>query len=92
MKCGACGYQYVHKTTTVEEVDYFKSGKRKGEIKGVKSRDIEFEVGHTEFQKLGFERDIDRVGVTSDGYYNKHFEEVELYVCPECGTVRVGEM
>ena len=33
MKCAACGYQYVYKSVMVDQIDYFKSGKRKGEIK-----------------------------------------------------------
>lgn len=75
MKCGACGYQRVVKKEYVDVAVGYKSGPRKGEYKTTENRCVELEIGHEEFKTLDVK--------TGDCEYKT------LFVCPECGTVRV---
>lgn len=88
MKCAACGYEYIRQTQTVDDVIRYKSGKRKGDIKTIDTKEIEFKVGHSQFIRLFFKKDVDELGF-DDGEYWDNFRQRDLYACPECGTVRI---
>lgn len=88
MKCAACGYERLTKEKTVDKVIYYKSGKRKGEIKEVISETISLEVGHSDFIKLEFKKEVDEIGYHTSDWYG-YFEDVKLYACPECGTIKI---
>lgn len=88
-KCKACGYLYHKEVREVDVVIRYQSGKRKGEIKEVTKGEEVFEIGHSPFITLTFEKEVDRLGVKYDDYY-KSFVDKTLYVCPECGTVKTN--
>jgi len=91
VKCGACGYEYRVETKNVDKVIYYKSGKRKGDVKEVTTETIEFKIGYEPFIQLTTEKDVDPVGYYEPEHYKQYFKQVDLYACPECGTVRMDK-
>ena len=92
MKCPACGYTHETKTVTVDDVIRYKSGKRKGEIKEVKTKTITLEIGHEPFEevcishcKVGRWGKPDAWGCTS-----KEDDELSFNICPECGCMFIS--
>lgn len=90
MKCSACGYTHETKTKMVDDVIRYKSGKRKGEIKEVKTKTITLEIGHEPFEAVT----ISHCQVVQHGdavlglsCWNKDREEISFNVCPECGCM-----
>ena len=88
MKCAACGYERIVKGVFTPDVIYYKSGKRKGEVKEIKSKEIILEVGTEDFKKLYFKKDVDTLVYKEDLWSES---EVILFACPECGTVKIGD-
>jgi hypothetical protein len=56
MKCAACGYERAVKSEVVDDVVRYKSGKRKGEVKEIGTKEIKLEIGAEEFIKLSFKK------------------------------------
>ena len=94
MKCPSCGYQKEVKKERVDEVVRFKSGPRKGEIKGVERREIELKIGHEDFAVIEL-----LTGVRDSCGYNYYgditrpldisFSSIDVLICPDCGTLFV---
>ena len=88
MKCAACGYIYHKEVRYVPDVTYYKSGKRKGEIKKVGEKEIIFEMGYAPFKELaiaGLSAFSTEVDDCPHGY-----EVSYVYICPKCKTLKVG--
>ena len=83
MKCQACGFE---DGPEVEEVKVlFKSGKRKGQVSHVETR----ETHNPQWISLGVERGFDFEALSSDrGWGEKEARSVRLSACPICSTVR----
>jgi len=91
MKCSACGYEYVYKVKKVDDVVYYKSGKRKGEIKEVNRKELDISIGHSPFMELYFEKNVDTLvtkNISAEDYSWNPFIKVELLMCPDCGTIK----
>jgi len=92
MKCPACGYTKAIETETVEEVSYFVSGPRKGEIKGTKKREITLQIGDEDFEQTEI-----LTGLQGPSYYTNYdepftrntldFNSMRINICPKCGTL-----
>lgn len=93
MKCPACGY-YKHNTRyTVEEVVRYKSGSKKGQIKGSQTRTIEPFGDYPDFKELEAKTDNNDEEITigyRDGPWRWSFTKTVLVMCPECSNVFVG--
>ncbi|MAR66899.1 MAG: hypothetical protein CL833_06555 [Crocinitomicaceae bacterium] len=90
MKCPACGYTHETKTEMVDDVIRYKSGKRKGEIKEVKTKTITLEIGHEPFEKVTISncQVVHRKEAEYDFCWDKEDrEEISFNVCPECGCM-----
>jgi len=89
MKCPACGYTHETKTEMVGDVIRYKSGKRKGEIKEVKTKTITLEIGHEPFEAVTISHC--RVVHHREAEYgfcgDKDREEISFNACPECGCM-----
>jgi len=84
MKCYGCGYEKRECTQQVEKVVKYKSGKRKGEIKGSEWLEIDPDKEKEEFNEVIMEKDFD---FEIKGEWLRSI--VKLFACPKCGTVRI---
>ena len=85
MKCYGCGYE-KREGYKVEKVIRFKSGKRKGEIKGTERVFVEPDKDADDFKKV-----ILQTLSWSDWSRQTSAGEIEIYICPKCGTLRTEE-
>lgn len=86
MKCQACGFE---EGPEVEEVKVlFKSGKRKGLVSHVETR----ETHNPQWISLGVERGFGFEAVVGGrGYWGRHNNRpTQLMACPSCFTVRIS--
>lgn len=83
MKCGACGYEYIKETKIVDKVTYYKSGKRRGQVKVLGKKEVVFEVGYAPFTEIRPENVTDRFVTCSCDR-----RPVGFFVCPECETLK----
>lgn len=85
MKCAACGFENGPVYEDVKVL--FKSGKRKGEISHVETR----ETRNPQWARLEVERGFGFVRVSEEdrGYGGRYHDQVAMFACPTCGTVRV---
>jgi len=92
MKCPACGYTDETKTETVDDVIRYKSGKRKGEIKEVKTKEITLKIGHESFQEFCISHcKVRRWGKPDTwGHSLNESDELSFNVCPECGCMFIA--
>lgn len=81
MKC-VCGY--IEPEATCEQVEVrFQSGKRKGELKHI--QDIwTYPEEKDMFKQIKIEKGF---GFETQGEWS-YFQSVELYMCPECHTIK----
>ena len=90
MKCQACAYVYEKKTKYYEEAVFFKQGKRKGEFKEVVEREITIEVGDRPFSEVTIQGGIQVFEERYSPIYNYGpNRNVDVYACPECGTLKI---
>jgi len=89
MKCPACGYTHEIKTEMVDDVIRYKSGRRKGEIKEVKTKTITLEIGHKPFEAVTIShcQVVHHKEVEYDFCWGKEREEISFNICPECGCM-----
>lgn len=90
MKCGACGYEKRTRKLTVDEAIYFRSGKRAGELKEIRQKEI-----------ILYEHDPDWIHITLRGLEEfrrpiqyrglstGETEDAQLWACPKCGTIKL---
>jgi len=77
MKCGACGYMRIVETRRVDDVIYYKSGKRRGEVKDITGKYEEFTIGDEDFVEIKIVLGIQNT--------------IDVYICPKCATFRTSE-
>jgi hypothetical protein len=96
MKCVACGFEEKSKIVEYDEAILYKRGKRKGEVR---------EINHVEYDLFEQEPKFQRVFIGDVQYsfgrvvkeqylyvedVDGQFDEVKLFACPECGTIKMG--
>lgn len=85
MKC-VCGY--VEPTEWDEDIPvYYQSGKHKGELKHVETK-THYIDQKDKFIEILIERDFSFV-VKDYSYYSESNQDVSLFACPKCKTVRM---
>ena len=86
MKCAACGYIYKEKSQIVDDVVLYKTGKKKGQVKEIKTKKIKLVIGHSKFLEVYFSKGIENLK-----YEKEYFSyEPDLFACPECGTLKIN--
>lgn len=93
MKCYACGYEKFQKFVNVAEVKRFKNGKRKGEIKEVKEDRVDVFKDDPEFVEVLVAKGSVETHIrdNSFGWGSDGYEQVTIYACPQCGTLKINE-
>ena len=93
MKCPSCKYEKRTFSEFIEEPVYYKSGKRKGEIKEIVKEEVVFFENDPDFIELYMKKDVDEL-VYDDPQYNwfREIKTATLIACPCCGTVFVKEL
>jgi len=86
MKCAACGYEKRDTQYHTYQVIRYKSGKNKGEIKEFKPITIEPDKNKEEFEEIEVIKSL--CFNAQQGFHNS---VATLYVCPECGTVKMNK-
>jgi hypothetical protein len=84
--CPSCGYTRAVRIEYVDDVVRFKSGKRKGEIKEVRQKDVELSVGHSDFGSIKL---VSGINSTFGGGLDVKYCNAK--VCPECKTILLDE-
>lgn len=87
MKCFACGYEKKHNGKWYKEAILYKSGKNKGKVKEIRETFFDPDEYSPEFIKLRIQVELETFVDSQDRYGTTR--NVDLYVCPECGTVRI---
>lgn len=93
MKCTACGYEKRHKVMKTVNVKRYKSGPRKGQIKEIEEEVVDIFANDPEFVEI-----LVAKGSVNTHIENKYmtyscsqdYEEVSIYACPMCGTLRIN--
>ncbi len=82
MKCYACGCEEKN-SIYVDVPIYYKSGKKKGEIKGIEKKNIGEDISFTE------------IFIGHEPYCFKNNDEykhnIKFVSCPKCGTIIATE-
>ena len=94
MKCYACGYEKgpVFRQKYTHAVLY-KSGPRKGQVKGTEEREIVLGEDQPEFVKVSPSGPITmevRARYEDDPWSDANVF-IQIYACPKCGTLKVRE-
>lgn len=87
MKC-VCGYKEPKYYEEKVEV-FYQSGSKKGQLKKIET--VEHHVREEDkFKKILIERDFGFQIKPRNSWYDN--ESVDLYACPECGTIKMMTM
>ena len=87
MKCAACGYEKRCDQYVTDEVIYFRSGPKKGQIKTVNRKHVPIDGDKDDFieiRPLGTDQDFIRMN--SESWQSS---TVAMYACPSCGTLKL---
>jgi NMD protein affecting ribosome stability and mRNA decay len=91
MKCFACGYEKRNCGKWIDEAILYKTGKKKGQVKEVVKIFYDPDEHRPKFLRLYIQGNLE-TNVENDPFTTYRTERpVDLYVCPECGTVRIGD-
>lgn len=88
MKCAACGHEKRKDSYLVDKVKYYKSGKRKGEVKNITREYLYPDKDIEDFVPISLSEDLRFYSTPIDD----EREEVFLCACPKCGTVKVDKI